>query len=69
MRGAALRRIIEKHCGKAVRQKGSHRRYRCGRKSFTFVYHDGAEVSGSKVRRVLIGDVGLSPDEAWKEVS
>lgn len=68
MRGAALARIVEKYCGPPIRQKGSHRRYQGRVVRFTFAYHDGAEVSGNNVRRVLIEDVGLSETEARNEV-
>jgi predicted RNA binding protein YcfA (HicA-like mRNA interferase family) len=69
MRGAKLARIIEKHCGSYIRRSGSPRRYRGRQKEFTFAYHDGAEVSGNNVRRILIDDVGLTATEARKEVS
>jgi hypothetical protein len=68
MRGAALARIVEKHCGSSLRRDGSHRRYQGRHKQFTFTYHDRAEVSGSNVRRVLIEDVGLTVTEARNEV-
>jgi predicted RNA binding protein YcfA (HicA-like mRNA interferase family) len=69
MRGAALARIIEKHCGQPIRQRGSHRRFQGRAVKFTFTYHDGAEVSGNNVRRILLEDVGLDEDEAREEVS
>jgi predicted RNA binding protein YcfA (HicA-like mRNA interferase family) len=69
LRGAALARIIEKHCGAPQRRSGSHRRYKGKHRDFTFAFHDRAEVTGKIVRRVLIEDVGLSPDEARNEVS
>jgi predicted RNA binding protein YcfA (HicA-like mRNA interferase family) len=69
MRGAALARIVEKHCGSPLRRSGSHRRYRGQNKEFTFAYHDSAEVNGNIVRRVLIDDVGLTVAEARDEVS
>jgi predicted RNA binding protein YcfA (HicA-like mRNA interferase family) len=69
MRGAKLARIVEKHCGSYIRRSGSHRRYKGRHKEFTFTYHDGAEVSGNNVRRVLIEHIGLTEAEARKEVS
>lgn len=69
LRGAKLARIIEKYSGAPIRQNGSHRRYRGRHKEFTFSYHDGAEVNGNIVRRVLIEDIGLTEAEARKEVS
>jgi hypothetical protein len=69
MRGAKLARIVKKHCGPYLRRSGSHRRYKGRHKEFTFTYHDGAEVSGDNVRRVLIEHIGLTEAEARKEVS
>jgi hypothetical protein len=68
MRGAALARIIERHCGKPLSQRGSHRKYQGLKIVFIFAFHDRAEVNGDKVRRVLIEDVGLSASEAREEV-
>ena len=70
MRGAEeLERIVRKYCGKPIRQKGSHRRFQGRKRKFTFTYHDGAEVNANNVRRVLIEDIGLSPDETSREVN
>lgn len=69
LRGAALARIIEKHCGTPIRQNGSHRRYSGKHKEFSYAYHDRDEVNGNIVRRILVQDVGLSPPEARREVS
>jgi hypothetical protein len=65
---AALARIIEKHCGAPRLRRESHRRYLGKRCEFTFAFDDSAEISGTSVRRVLTGDVGLNPDEARSEV-
>jgi len=37
-------------------------------RSFTFAFHDRAEVPGSLVRRILVADVGLTLDEAREVV-
>ncbi|WP_157900980.1 hypothetical protein [Mycobacterium terramassiliense] len=68
LRSAALVRIIEKHCGAPQRRMKSQRRYKGKSREFTFAFPDRAEVSGKIVRRVLVEDVGLSPDEARNEV-
>jgi|GEM_PF-4549193 hypothetical protein len=68
MRGRALERIIEKYCGPPVRH-GKHPIYQGRAKRFAFGYHNNAEVTGSQARRILIEDVGLTEDEARKEVS
>lgn len=67
MRGRALRRAIEKHCGAPVRHS-KHPIYQGRTKRFAFGYHDNADVTGNQVRRILIEDVGLTDDEAWEEV-
>lgn len=68
LRGRKLAKIIEKHC-ECLRRSGSHRRYQGRYKEFTFAYHDGDEITGNIVRRVLIDVVGLSEAEARREVS
>lgn len=53
-----------------VRQEGSHRPLRAeGRPQLLLAFHDGATVSGSLVRRMLVKDVGLSDDEARGVIS
>lgn len=49
-----------------VRQRGSHRRLRSrnGHPDLGFSFHDGASIPGGLVRKVLVGEVGLSEDEA-----
>jgi hypothetical protein len=68
MRGRKLAKIVEKHC-EYLRSSGGHRRYRGRHKEFTFAYHDGDDITGNMVRRVLIEDVGLTEAEARSEVS
>lgn len=49
-----------------VRQKGSHRKLRSrnGHPDIGFSFHDGVTLPGGLVRKVLVGEVGLSEDEA-----
>ena len=70
MRGKKVRILIERHCGGPVRQKGSHRRYKSpiNGARFTYAYHEGAEVNGNIVRKILVEDIGLSVSEAAEEV-
>jgi len=51
-----------------VRQKGSHRRLRSrnGRPDIGFSFHDRTTIPPGLVKKVLVGDVGLSEDEARK---
>ncbi|MYR08085.1 addiction module toxin, HicA family [Gordonia sp. SID5947] len=69
LRASDLERIIRRHCGQPIRQSGSHRIYKGKHKKFTFAYHNGDEVGGNMVRRVLVNDVGLTPQDARGEVS
>lgn len=49
-----------------VRQRGSHRRLRSrnGLPDIAFSFHDGVTLPGGLVRKVLVGEIGLSEDEA-----
>jgi predicted RNA binding protein YcfA (HicA-like mRNA interferase family) len=48
-----------------VRQNGSHRFLRSpGRPQILFSYHGGVTVPPGVVRKILVGTVGLSEDEA-----
>jgi predicted RNA binding protein YcfA (HicA-like mRNA interferase family) len=49
-----------------VRQRGSHRRLRSrnGHPDLGFSFHASASIPGGLVRKVLVGEVGLSEDEA-----
>ncbi len=51
-----------------LRQKGSHRRLRSrnGHPDIGFSFHDGTTIPPGLVKKVLVGDVGLSEDEARK---
>ncbi|MDC8974653.1 type II toxin-antitoxin system HicA family toxin [Mycobacterium marinum] len=68
--GKEMDRIIRKFCT-LTHQKGSHRTFERDDGTgtpFTFSYHDGAIVPGGKVRRTLLNDVGLSIEQAEREV-
>lgn len=49
-----------------LRQRGSHRRMRSrnGYPDIGFSFHDGVSLPPGLVKKVLVGDVGLSEDEA-----
>lgn len=49
-----------------VRQRGSHRRLRSrnGHPDIGFSFHTSVTIPGGLVRKLLVGDVGLSEDEA-----
>ena len=68
--GKKMERIIRKHCA-LIRQKGSHRTFVRADGTgtpFTFSYYDNAILPGGKVRRTLINDVGLTIEQAEREV-
>lgn len=49
-----------------LRQRGSHRRLRSrnGYPDIGFSFHTGVTIPPGLVKKVLVGDVGLSEDEA-----
>lgn len=49
-----------------VRQRGSHRKLRSrnGHPDIGFSFHGPITLPGGLVRKILVGDVGLSEDEA-----
>lgn len=50
-----------------VRQSGSHRRMQSSdHPPLTFAFHDGATIPAGLVRKILVKDVGLDEEEAWK---
>lgn len=66
----ALLRILERHCGPPTRTKGSHHMFTSphnGRRVLLAV-HPG-EMPGTHVRDLLMTQLGLSEDDAWREVS
>lgn len=68
VKAETLRRLLVTLCGEPETSGGgSHHKFtsRDGTRTFTFAYH-GREVSGSKVRSILVSDVGLSPADARK---
>jgi predicted RNA binding protein YcfA (HicA-like mRNA interferase family) len=68
--GRRLAAIIVRLCGEPERRSGSHRVFRSPRtgRTFVFAYHDRESVHGSQVRRILTTDVGLTADEARREL-
>ena len=52
------------------KQSGSHRKLICsGRKTINFSWHDSEEISGWKVRQLLMEYAGLSESEALEVLS
>jgi hypothetical protein len=63
-----MRQILDRICGKPVHH-GKHPNYRSpitGR-TFAYGYHDGREIRGAIVRRILVVDVGLTVEQARQE--
>lgn len=69
MKARMLLKLLGQIGYRTVRQKGtSHRVMRCeGRPQLIFAFHDGVEVPGRVVKKVLIRDAGLTETEA-KEI-
>lgn len=65
-----LLKIIEKHCTLVRQTNGSHARWRSNitGKTFTFATR-GKDYKTATVRKILTADVGLSLEEARKEVA
>lgn len=71
MKARRLRTLLERELGyRVVRSPGgSHRRLESpGRPPILFAFHDGDEVGGALVRRILVRQVGLTLDEAKQVV-
>ena len=68
MRGRELLRILTREpLGyEVVRQRGSHRRLESssGYPPLSFSFHDGQEIPPRVVKKILVGDVGLSEPDA-----
>jgi len=67
MKWPRLLRILESNRlnYRTVRRPGSHRTMQAvGRPTIRVAFHDGREVSGNMVRKILVTDVGLSDEEA-----
>lgn len=64
-----LLKIITQHCGKPLRTKGSHQTFHSPytKKNFTFAPRKKDFKSGL-VRKILIQDIGLTEEQALKEV-
>ena len=68
LRGRTMRRILTRLCGEPV-SGGNHLKFRSpatGR-LFVYGYHDSRDIRGDMVRRILVTQVGLTPDQARKE--
>lgn len=64
-----LTKIIERHCGKHIRQNGSHRIYKSPYTGTTFAFPTRKkDFKTATVSKILLRDVGLSKDQAIKEV-
>lgn len=70
MKARRLLTMLTQELGYAVvRHEGSHRRLTApGRPDLTFAFHDGVEVGGVAVRRILVKQVGLSETEALEVI-
>lgn len=69
MTGRQLFRVLKKIGYETVRQSGSHRRMVCdGRPPLTFSYHDSQTIPPGVVKKILVSDVGMAEDEAFKWV-
>ncbi len=69
MSGKDLVRLVTRLCGPPLRISGSHRTFQ-GRAGNHFVvaFHDSDNVTGNLVRKILLVDIGLTKQEARKEV-
>jgi len=60
-----MSRVLERLGYVIERQRGSHRLMKCsGRPDIHLSYHDKASVAPGMVRKILVGDVGLTEQEA-----
>ncbi len=66
MQASRVAAVLEKVCGRPLRQGGSHRQFARpdGGGTFTVAFHDRETIPGGKVRRILLVDVGLSIEHA-----
>jgi predicted RNA binding protein YcfA (HicA-like mRNA interferase family) len=68
MRWPELRRVLERKPleYEVVHQSGSHRKLtsRAGFPELNLAFHDRQELAPGLVRKVLVGDVGLSESDA-----
>lgn len=64
-----LLKIITKHCGKPLRTKGSHQTFHSPhtKKNFTFAKRK-KDFESALVRKILVQDLGLTVEQALKEV-
>lgn len=68
LRGRKMRRILTRLCGAPVRNGRHYKFIGHNDQMFVYGYHDDAEISPGMVRSILVEDVGLSVDEARREV-
>ncbi|WP_146099165.1 type II toxin-antitoxin system HicA family toxin [Nocardia nova] len=70
MKVKTLLRILEHHCGAPVRIKGSHHHFISpyNGRPVLLAFHSG-EMQGPWVRKLLVGQLGLSEQAALEEVS
>ena len=71
MKARRLRSLLQTKLGYEVvsHKGGSHRRLEAaGRPPLLFAFHDGDEVGGDMVRRILVRQVKLTLDEAKQVV-
>lgn len=65
---AVLLRILERHCGPPVRTSGSHHFFRRSDGRRIMIAFHPKEMWGIHVRSLLITDLGLTEEEALREV-
>lgn len=64
-----LEKIIKRHCGKHLRQKGSHRVYKSPYTGTPFTFPTRSkDFKTATVRNILVRDLGLSEEQAKEEV-
>jgi len=65
-----LLRIITRHCGDPIRVTGSHHIFTSPHTGMpVLVARHGRELPGPWIRKTLVGALGLSEEDALKEVS
>ncbi|GMU51044.1 MAG: hypothetical protein AMXMBFR33_01900 [Candidatus Xenobia bacterium] len=68
MRGRSFLAVLERAplCYEVERQKGSHMLMKsaAGYPDLLFAFHGNANIPGGLVKRILVGHIGLSEEEA-----
>lgn len=69
LRGREMKAILTRLCGPPV-YGGKHPKFRnpTTGQLFPFGYHDQRDIRGDQVRRILVTDVGLTPEEAREAI-